>query len=87
MEQIHWSKLNTKTTPRKKFQAKEIFYQNIFKDMIVNVYSFSLISFIQTFQWIIREFNATKAGFLRLNILVKMDIGIPLSFFLNIFPI
>ena len=38
-----------------------MFYQNIFKNMIVIDYLFSLISFIQTFQWI-REFIPAKAG-------------------------
>ena len=41
---------------------KEIFYENIFEDMIVIIYSFNLISLIQTFQWI-RKFNPAKAGF------------------------
>ena len=38
-----------------------MFYQNIFKNMIVIVYLFSLISFIQTFQWI-TEFKHVKAA-------------------------
>ena len=44
-----------------------MFYQNIFKDILVIFCSFSLISFIQTFQWF-SECNPAKAGlFLKLN--------------------
>ena len=49
-----------KCISQKEFQAKEI-CQNIFRDMIVIFYSFSLISFIQIFQSI-REFNLAKAN-------------------------
>ena len=37
-----------------------MFYQSIFKDVVVIVYLLSLISSIQTFQWI-REFNPARA--------------------------
>ena len=48
--------------------------------MIVIAYSFNLISFIQTFQWI-REFNTAKAGLFEVKQVGKMDIKIPLSYF------
>ena len=63
MEQTNWSKIeHLKRYLEKKSQMKEIFYENIFEDRIVIIYSFNLISLIQTFQWI-RKFNPAKAGF------------------------